>query len=106
MGRPRQKLSDFTPALQNQAAVTLSDMKAQTIDQTMVANSAGHINTVLNSLRTTDAYFYLYPTAGQSYHITAVETTAPTVSAVFIHLRADTPGAIALRMKGFIIQGS
>lgn len=110
MARPRRKARDYMPALLNQAAVTLADMGAQTIDQTLTANSAGHINTILNSLRTTDVFFHFYPTGGQSYHITPVEVTDPTVSAIFVHLRSDTPGppanaGLSLRMKGFIIQG-
>lgn len=109
MARPRRKFSDYSPALQNQAAVTLSDMKAQTIDSTLVVNSAGHINTILNSLRTTDVYYHFYP-VGNSYHISMVEVTSPTISAIFVHFRTDTPGppatgGVAARMKGFVIQG-
>ena len=108
MSRPRRPLGDVEPGIQSgQIAVTLADMGAQTIDQTMTVISAGHVNIILNSLRTTNVYFHTYLAGGQSYNVTPTEVTAPTVSAIFIHMRSDTliTGGISARVKGFIIQG-
>lgn len=48
------------------------------------AGSAGSVNIVLNSLRTSNVAFYLYGDKGQSFNYYAYQVTDPTASAVFI----------------------
>ena len=88
MGRPRNPLSNYNAALNNEiAAVTMvKDMGAQIVDDTFVAGTAAGINIVLNSLRTSNVYSLFYPGVGQSYRHSFYEVTAPTQSAVVFGL--------------------
>ena len=94
MGRPRLPIRNFFPGIAvGQAAVTIeTDMGGQIVTDTFVAGSAGAVNIVLNSLRTSNVIWWFIPTAGQSYHHHVFEVTDPSVSAVFvgISLQNDT----------------
>lgn len=81
MSRPRKSLNKYNPALRDQAAVTLEDMGAQIVTQTWVAGTPGGLNTVLNSLRTSNVYGIFYGAKGQSYNAIMYEATDPTQSA-------------------------
>ena len=88
MGRPRLPIRNYTPAISvGQAAVTVeTDMGGQIVTDTFVAGSAGSVNIVLNSLRTSNVIWWFVTAAGQSYHYHAFEVTDPNVSAVFVGL--------------------
>lgn len=86
MARPFNPLKNYQPGLSNDiAAVTIEgDMKGQLIQQTLAAGSAGSVNILLNSLRTSNVAIYLYGDKGQSYHYHVYQVTDPTTSAVFV----------------------
>lgn len=109
MARPRQSLGRTNPGInQGLQAVTLADMGAQIQDVTLVANSAGSVNTILNSLLTTNVIPLAYPIKGYSYHVTYAEATDPTRSAVFISVFASgisaAPGNINVPSRVFLVQ--
>jgi len=85
MARPADNLGTTQPGIkQGQQVVTLADMGGVVIDTTLVAGSAGSVNTVLNSLVTSNVVWRAYPIKGYSYNVSYMEATDPTRSAVFI----------------------
>ena len=59
-------------------------MGVQEVDSTLVANSAGAVNIILNSLLTSNVGWWTYGHKGFSYNATFSEVTDPTRSAVFL----------------------
>ena len=89
MARPRQSMNRVVPGLSQEThAVTFEDMGVQMQDMSLTANSAASINTVLNSLLTSNVAWMAYPMAGYSYLVNYSESTDPTRSAVFLSLHA------------------
>ena len=90
MGRPRNSLSDYVPALSNDiAAVNLeNDMGAQIVTASFVAGTAAGLTITLNSLRTSNVIGYFYPAGGESYRVSFYEATSPTQSAYVWGLQA------------------
>ena len=110
MARPRQSLNRVVPGLaqSSHAALLIPDLGAQIQDVTIVANSAGSINTILNSLLTTNVNPIAFPIKGYSYHVTYAEATDPTRSAVFMTafvtgISADA-GNINVPSRVFLLQ--
>ena len=107
---PRAALSRTVPGLnQGQSAALLEDDLAMQIqDMTLVANSAGAVNIILNSLLTSQAAVFAYPTRGYSGVISYSEVTDPTRSAVFLSVTiAGISAAISntnVPMRVFIAQ--
>ncbi len=92
MSRPRKSLRNYVPALSTGlGAVTLEDdLAARIVTDTFVAGSAGGVNIVLNSLRTSNVLGIFMAAAGQSYNYSAYEVTAPTQSAYVFGLTTET----------------
>lgn len=84
LSRPRNPLRDYTPAISTgQSAVTVeTDMGGQVVTDTFVAGSAGGVNIVLNSLRTSNVLWWFNAAGGESYRYSVYEVTMPSVSAV------------------------
>ena len=64
-------------------------MGVQAQNATLVANSAGSINTILNSLLTSNVRWQAYAMAGYSYNAVISEATDPTRSAIFLSVVAQ-----------------
>lgn len=92
MSRPRRSLRNYIPALSTGlGAVTLEDdLAAQIVTQTFVAGTAGGVNIVLNSLRTSNVIGLFYAAGGQSYNYSYYEVTSPTQSAFVFGLATET----------------
>ena len=86
MARPRSSLKRIIPGIAQgtHAATVEDDLGVQEVDTTLVGNSAGSINIILNSLLTSNVGWWVYGHKGYSYNVSVSEVTDPTRSAVFL----------------------
>lgn len=96
MARPRKPLSRGIPGLnREQFAVTLEDMGVQIIDTTLSGASAGAVDILLNSLKTSNVAWMAYPIAGFSFIVNYAEASAANRSAIYISTNVRGASAAA-----------